>query len=356
MSHGILEETELILGNSNPKFSGVTSTMLQVLEHQKELLPLAVLGKHYLPDGVRAMNFMEAVKLCRSPLPNGKSRIFHARRNNEALQAFALKILSPTPLKIAFTSTAQREHSWITRWIIRKADAVITTCSAAAAYIQDGPDIISPHGVDLERYHPAIDRKKLWSELGLPGKYGIGIFGRVRHQKGVDVLVDAMLPLLAKFPDFTVVVCGEVTPINKKYFDALRTKIATAGLVERFVFLGKQPFSKIPRLFRAMHLVTALSRNEGFGLTVLEAMASGTAVLASKAGAWEDIVRNTETGNIVPCSDIVATKNTLEHLLSNIPKLEEMGQKGRLCAEVNYSLKNEAELLSNFFIKLQAAN
>ena len=119
MEHGKLEETELILGNSNPKFSGVTSTMLQVLEHQKELLPLAVLGKHYLADQALAINFMEAVKLCRSPLPNGKARIFHARRNHEALQAFALKSLSPTPLKIAFTSTAQREHSWIPRWIIR---------------------------------------------------------------------------------------------------------------------------------------------------------------------------------------------------------------------------------------------
>lgn len=353
MSHHSLKQTELILGNSNPKFSGVTSTMLQVLEHQKKLLPVAVLGSHHLPEDVSAITFREALRLCKTPLPGGKARIFHARRNNEMLQALALKKLSLTPLKIAFTSTAQRQHTWITRWLIRKADAVISTCTAAAAYIQGGADIISPHGVDLHRYHPATDRTALWQDLGFPGKYGIGIFGRLRHQKGVDILVEAILPLLPRFPDFTVVVCGETTAQQQKFERSLKAKIAAAGLEDRFVFLGKQPFSFLPELFRAMHLVTALSRNEGFGLTVLEAMASGTAVLASEAGAWQDIVRPGETGNIVPCGDVAATRDRLESLLSDIPRLEAMGRSGRQHAEGNYSLEDEAKTLTDFLRGLQ---
>ena len=105
-----------------------------------------------------------------------------------------------------------------------------------------------------------------------------------------------------------------------------------------------------------MHLVTALSRNEGYGLTVLESMASGTSVIASEAGAWQDIVRPGLTGEIVPCGDIIATRNKLKLLLSDIQKLEEMGRNGRKIAEENYSLKNEAYSLTHYFWKLQTGH
>ena len=72
MSHPTPHEAELILGNSNSKFSGVTSTMLQVLEHQKELIPVAVLGKHHLPEDALAINFRDALRLCRTPLPGAR--------------------------------------------------------------------------------------------------------------------------------------------------------------------------------------------------------------------------------------------------------------------------------------------
>lgn len=348
-----MDHLELILGNSNSKFSGVTSTMLQVLQYQKELIPLAVLGSHHLPSDVTSIRFHETVRLCRRPLSNGKVRVFHARRNNEMLQAIALKKLSPHPLKIAFTSTAQREHTWITRWLVRQADAVISTCTAAASYIQDGPDVIIPHGVDLERYQPSINRSALWSKLGFPGRYGIGIFGRVRHQKGVDVLVEAILPILPHFPDFTVIVCGETTVKHKRFERVLKAKIAAAGMQKRFVFLGKQPFSALPELFQSLHLVAALSRNEGYGLTVLEAMASGASVIASEAGAWQDIVQPGHTGEIVPCGDIIATRKKLKSLLSDIKKLEDTGRNGRKLAEESYSLKNEAKSLTDYLRKLQ---
>ena len=286
-----LQQTELILGNSNPRFSGVTSTMLQVLKYQKDITKVVVLGSHHLSDGIPHVTFGQLIKLCRKPLQEGRYRVFHARRNNEVIQALILKKCFGAKIRIAFTSTAQRQHSWITRYLIRQSDAIISTCSAAASYIKGGPDIIIPHGVDLDCYHPASDKQAAWQELGFPGKYGIGIFGRVRHQKGVDILVRAAIPVLKKHSDFTVVICGETTPDQKKFENELKEAIDDANMSERFVFLGKQPFEALPRLFRAMHLVAALSRNEGFGLTVLEAMASGTAVLASEAGAWKDIVR-----------------------------------------------------------------
>ncbi|MCP5538051.1 MAG: glycosyltransferase family 4 protein [Akkermansiaceae bacterium] len=347
-----LQDTELILGNSNPRFSGVTSTMLQVLRYQKDLIKVAVLGSHHLPEGIQTVTFRQLAKLCRKPLPDGRYRVFHARRNNEVIQALLLKKLFGAKIRIAFTSTAQRQHSWITRYLIRQSDAIISTCSAAASYIQGGPDIIIPHGIDLNTYEPAEDRAALWQELGFPGKYGIGIFGRVRHQKGVDLLVHAAIPLLKKHPDFTVVICGETTSDHQGFQDKLQAEIDAAGLTERFLFLGKQPFAELPKLFKAMTIVTALSRNEGFGLTVPEAMASGVAVLASEAGAWKDIVRVGTDGYIVPCDDPEATEKQLDLMMSDPDKLLVMGRNGRARVEQHYTLEREARDLCDFLAQL----
>ncbi len=347
-----LEEVELILGNSNRRFSGVTSTMLQVLKHQQGQMKLAVLGKHHLPDGVPVVTFGELVRLCRNPLPDGSPRVFHARRNNEMIQALLLKRVFGAKIKIVFTSTAQRYHSGLTRWLMGQMDAVISTCSAAASYLRNPPALLVPHGIDLATYSPSTDRQADWNQLGFAGTKGIGIFGRVREQKGVDLLVRAAIPLLKDHPEYTVVICGETTPDQKPFQEKLISEIKAADLEERFLFLGKRPFEEIPVLFRSMTIVAALSRNEGFGLTVPEAMASGTAVLASEAGAWKDIVEDGVDGRIVPCDDLTATRVALAEMLKSPEKLEEMGEKGHLKIEAHYTIEREARALCDFFKKV----
>ena len=69
-----------------------------------------------------------------------------------------------------------------------------------------------PHGVDTDRLRAAADRAAAFAESGLPGRYAIGCFGRVRAQKGSDVFVDAMCRLLPRYPDFTAVMVGAITP------------------------------------------------------------------------------------------------------------------------------------------------
>ena len=327
--------------------------MLQVLRHQQDLIKVAVMGKHHLPDESLYLPFREVSKLCRTLLPSGKPRIFHARRNDEVLQALLLKKIFRAKIKIAFTSTAQRQHSWITRWLIRESDGIITTSSAANAYIAGGADIIIPHGIDLNSFSPADDRAQEWQDLGLPGKYGIGIFGRVRHQKGVDVFIRSLLPIMAEHPDFTAVICGETTADNEVFKKELQNEITAAGLEKQFHFIGKRPFEELPKIFRAMSIVAALSRNEGFGLTVLEAMASGAAVIASEAGAWRDIIREGQDGYIVPCDDLGTTSSKLDHMMGDISATHAMGISGRARVEADFTIEREAAQLCRFLKGLQ---
>ena len=206
-----------------------------------------------------------------------------------------------------------------------------------------------PHGVDLDTYAPPSSKQDAWKALGIPGAYGVGIFGRVRHQKGIDILIEAVLPLLSDYPEPTIVIVGETTPKFTAYQARLEAMVAEAGLSERVRFLGKQPHARLPELFQAMSLVVALSRNEGFGLTVPEAMASGCAVLASHAGAWRDIIREDTDGLTVPCDDVPATRAALERLFQDAGALETMGAAGRQRVEDKYAVGMEAKALADYY-------
>lgn len=332
----------VILGNSNSRFSGVTSTMLQTLPKVRKGVSLAVLGKHHLPADVPVITFRDLLKL------RDKPRVFHARRNNEMIQALAARKLGAN-LKIIFTSTAQRHHTRFSRWLMGKMDGILTTCTAAASYLENKPDVMIPHGIDLDRFQAPPSKTAAWEKLGFPGKYGIGIFGRVRPQKGVDVLIDAALPLLKDNPDPTLVIVGETTPKFRDFQRDLEEQVAQAGLSERVIFHGSRPGSELPGLFQGMSLVTSLSRNEGFGLTVLEAMASDCAVLASHAGAWQDIITEGLHGFTVPCGDVPATREALEKLLAQPEQLLEMGHAGRAHVEEHYTTEREAGALCDYY-------
>lgn len=352
-SENSLTSCELILGNSNANFSGVTSTMLQTLDIQRNLMAVRVLSQHHLEDPALATGFWDIVRHCRTLLPDGRWRIFHARRNNEMIQALILRDVFGVKIKVVFTSTAQRRHSKLTRWLMSKMDAVISTCEAAASYLTFKPAAIIPHGIRVNHFHPPEDRKRLWHSLGYGGEFGIGIFGRVREQKGVHHFVSACIEVLPINPRFNAIIVGAISSGNQAFVSAQRKRIRAAGLENRVIFVGEQPFERIPLLFRSVSLVAALSNNEGFGLTALEAMASGAAVLATDAGAWKEVVRQNIDGCVVPADDGAAISKQLQLMLAQPKRLQEMGESGRQRVESYYTVEREARELCDFFRTLQ---
>lgn len=352
-SNSQTDEVELIIGNSNPNFSGVTSTMLQVLSQQRNMINLRVMGQHFLPDPSLAISFWQTAKLCRKPMKNGKWRIFHARRVDEMIQGVVLKYLFRAKIKLVFSSAAQRHRSGLTLWLTRQMDGVIAVSNRSASYLADPPAMVNPHGVQIQDYTPANDKLAAWQTLGYGGQYGIGILGRVRKQKGVHLFVEACIELLPQHPDFNAVVVGAISSSNREFVDKLKAKVEEAGLSERIIFTEELPFEQLPPIFSALSLVCALSDNEGFGLTVLEAMSSGAAVLATQAGAWEDIIRIGEDGYIVPVNNQAAVREKMDILLSDPDRLLAMGKSGRLRVEQQYAVEHEAQRLVDYFHSLQ---
>jgi len=102
-----------------------------------------------------------------------------------------------------------------------------------------------------------------------------------------------------------------------------------------------------------MDVVCALSRNEGFGLTVLEAMSSGAAVLATDAGAWRDVIREGVDGYVVPPENSQAIVRALGTLLAHPDQTSIMGERGRERVLSDYTIEREASELVAVYRSLQ---
>src|SRR6266436_3448784 len=163
---------------------------LQVIAPKLAKLVRAAWFGSYAPEGMARMGVCDLLKLWRRRTP----LIWHARRNDEMIVGVLLRSLG-WPLRLVFTSAAQRHHTWITRWLIDRMDAIIATNDISASFLKRHATVI-PHGLDTGRYAPPADRAAAFAQTGLPGRYAIGCFGRVRAQKGSDVFVEAMCRLL----------------------------------------------------------------------------------------------------------------------------------------------------------------
>ena len=89
------------------------------------------------------------------------------RRNSENAIAIIARDILKYPIKIVFTSAAQRRHSAWPRWLISRMDAIIATSKEAASYVSNVVSVI-PHGVDLDRFSPSKNQKASWSKLVYP--------------------------------------------------------------------------------------------------------------------------------------------------------------------------------------------
>jgi mannosyltransferase len=318
-----LSELSVVIPNLHWRYSGVTATNRMVAPRLAGHASAGWLGSD-APEGVARLGLVDLMRL-RLGSQRRKARIWHARRNNEMLAGLLLRSLG-WPFKLIFTSAAQRRHSWITRFLIAHMDAVIATSAASAAYLQRSATVVL-HGVDPVVYCPPADRAAAFAATGLPGKYGIGCFGRVREQKGTDVFVEAMCALLPKYPDFTAIIVG---PVDQTSFASrLAARVAAAGLAGRVRFLGELPIAEVPRWYQRVSIYAFTSRNEGFGLTLLEAMAAGAALVAARSGGAEAVVSDGETGLLVPPGDVDALVGALEPLMRDPQRAAAMGRDAR---------------------------
>ncbi len=171
--------------------------------------------------------------------------------------------------------------------------------AAADLGVSRGHLHVIPNGVDLERFMP-VDRGEARRQLGLDrgGRLLVAI-GHLKAVKGHDDLIRAM----AALPDDVRLVIVGGDPDRGAYRRRLVELIGQLSLADRVVLAGRQPYDRVPLYLSAADVSVLPSRREGCPNVVLESLACGTPVVATRVGAVPDLLTPGENGVIVPPQD-----------------------------------------------------
>ena len=239
-------------------------------------------------------------------------------------------------------------HGWaasVARWALRRCSAV-TACSRdlteRVGRLGAGPEPIwIPYGVDVDRFRPPGPEARNSARRELSDKFGVPdtdlwIFavGRLVYKKGFDRLVEALPAVRREAPSARLLIAGE-GPLQ----DDLARQADEAGVAEAVHFLGPMAHAALPGAYQAADLVAVPSVHgpggnvDGLPNVFLEALASGTAVVASRVGGMPDIARDQETAALVPEGDAGALASAIVGLLGNEERRRAMGAAARADAE-----------------------
>jgi len=186
---------------------------------------------------------------------------------------------------------------------------------------------IVPNGVDLEKFStPARD----WSAPRLLS------VGRLVYQKDLDLAMRALADL--KDLSWTWTIAGDGSQM-----ETLQSMANEFGIADRIHFIGWQSAAQLKEQYRAANIFLFPSRHEGMPNAVLEAMASGLPVVATRIAGNEELVVNGETGALVPTEDVDSLRESLRPLLVDAKMRERMGRASRQRVEQSFSWDRVAE-------------
>lgn len=339
-----MDQIDVIAPNLKRRLSGVTATIVRLVPVQARMIGIVTTG-----PGLPAS--LPHVGLWRLRFLPRRLRVWHARRNTEMLLGLGLRATG-MPLKLLFTSASQRRHTGYTKWLISQMDDVVSTSAKTAGYLER-PSHVIHHGIDTEGFSPPADRAALRARLGLPEGVLVGCYGRIRAQKGTDAFVEAMIALLPARPGVTALVMGRATEGQGEFLAGLKAKVAAAGLAERILFPPEVSVDAMADWYRVLDLYVAPQRWEGFGLTPLEAMACAVPVVATRVGAFEEIV-TPETGALVAPGDIPALAAACAPFLDDAGQRAAAAAAARARVEAQFRIEDEAAALVRIYRALLA--
>ncbi len=217
------------------------------------------------------------------------------------------------------------------RMIWHNASAVVANSKGlhdlASAFDSTVEIPIIPNGVDLGKFS-APERD--WSSPRILS------VGRVVYQKGFDLALRALADLKDLEWQWSIAGDGPQMPV-------LQTMVEEHGLQNRIRFLGWLTADQLKEQYHAANLFLFPSRHEGMPNAVLEAMASGLPVVATKIAGSEELVVNGETGALVPAEDVESLRESLKPLLVGAQMREQMGRAARQRVESSFSWNRVAE-------------
>jgi len=206
--------------------------------------------------------------------------------------------------------------------LARHTVRAVDRCLSVSAFTRDRmrawtglPDSVFevlPNCVELARFSPGLPSPELMRRFGLENRVVILVVARLAagEFKGLDQVIEVLPRLVKDMPRLTYVIAGE-GPDRER----LEAKARALGVADNVVFTGYVPESDKPDLYRLADGFVLAGRNEGFGIVLLEAMASGVPVLGSIHDATREVLGEGKIGLLVDPYDPEALARAIRELL-----------------------------------------
>jgi len=230
----------------------------------------------------------------------------------------------------------------------RTAHAVVANSTACAEHLK-GEGVpeecvrLIRNGVDTAAFAAPRPRRALRR---------IVTVANLRTEKGHDVLVDAAAHVLARYPDAEFHIAGSGPRAS-----LIAARVANRGISARFHLLGE--CADVPRLLADSDIFVLPSHSEGLPNAVMEAMAAGLPVVATRVGGIPELITSGVTGTIVPPNDPERMAAAVLHLMDHPDRAAALGEEARLRAQNEYGfarMVNSTEQLYLTEIERHAAS
>ena len=212
--------------------------------------------------------------------------------------------------------------------------------------VDPGRIAIIENGTDVKRFSTDYVVKALKRKFEIQSRYPvIGTVGRLVTEKGQAFLIEALTALKSDFPDLVCLFVGE-GPL----LEALQQQAMSADVMEMCRFTG--PVAEIDEIYAMLDLFVLPSLREPFGLAVLEAMASGIAVLATDAGGPAEYIRTGLNGLLVPPGRPWEMAGAIRTVLSDRSLREKIATAGRQTAIERFDIRETVRRIEDVYASL----
>lgn len=192
------------------------------------------------------------------------------------------------------------------------------------------------NGVDLARFDARADGRDVRRELGIAPEDDVVVsVGGIRRVKDYATLLRAFAQVRAARPAARLLIVGAAC--DETLQDELASLAGSLGVRDRVLFTGIR--RDVPEVLAAADVYVNSSRFEGMSNTILEAMAMGKPVVATRVGGNAELVRDGVTGCLVPAEDPVALAAAVEGLLADPVRRARLGAAGRAHVERRHSME-----------------
>jgi L-malate glycosyltransferase len=231
--------------------------------------------------------------------------------------------------------------------VIAVSEAVARELRAAQLVSNDQIAVIH-NGIDVERYNKTcvgLDRESFLRshQLRVDDRL-VGSIGELRTLKRHDDFIRAAALVLKNFPETQFVLAG-VGEIREQ----LEKLVAELGLSNHFHFLGW--LDDADKLLCAMDVFVSASETESFGLAIVEAMAAGTAVVATATEGAKEVIDDQQTGLLVPIGDVKRLAQSVIDLLQDPEKRRRLATQSAQSAAQKFSLTRMVDAIESIYLR-----